>query len=594
MFSYSVNSSRLSTNDTGRLYPDPFLTHSTRLMPKTMEEALNWSEQLWMRNGTYARAMKRVIAYFITKIQVTEASDQEKQKYEKFLNTVLNVPVVLSQLGADLMAYGNSFSSIYVPFKRMLRCDKCNVEVPIEKVDFELDGKRIKWSCGHCKREILTEKPIDRRINDESQIRVKRWSPHQIKIMEHPISGDCIYLWDPPANVCKKIKEGDPFYIRYFPWEMVEAILDDKMFEFGPRVIFHMREEQLAGIELNGWGLSQSINNFGQAYYVQMAKLYNEVLMQDYIIPFRVVTPSGAATKTGSDPLLSVNVGQVNSKLTRLFAEHRKNPGGWHALPFDVNYQLLGGEGLQLSTYEHIGAAMDELLNASGVPAELYKGTVSFQALPTALRLFQSTWPHLVSQFNDWLDWLMETLATVFNWDRSKAELQPVTLADDIEKRNIVMQLMAGQQISRQTALAPLGIDAEEEIDRILNERREQIDKETEFNMEQQQKQMMQEQFAAGGQAAMMPGGQQYAQQGMGQPASVTPDDMMLQAEQEAQRLLGMPYEQRRSEMIKLKKSNETLHSLVKAKMEEIRTQADSIGGYQMLQTMLPQQQGMM
>jgi hypothetical protein len=51
--------------------------------------------------------------------------------------------------------------------------------------------------------------------------------------------------------------------------------------------------------------------------------------------------------------------------------------------------------------------------------------------------------------------------------------------------------------------------------------------------------------------------------------------------------MLGMPYELRRSELLKIKKSNETLHSLVIAKMDGIRQQAKTQGGYQALQQMV-------
>ena len=71
------------------------------------------------------------------------------------------------------------------------------------------------------------------------------------------------------------------------------------------------------------------------------------------------------------------------------------------------------------------------------------------------------------------------------------------------------------------------------------------------------------------------------------QAGGVTPADMMSQAEQIAMQLLNMPYEQRRSQMLDLKKADETLHALVVQKMEEIRRQARQEGGFQALQQMV-------
>ena len=74
---------------------------------------------------------------------------------------------------------------------------------------------------------------------------------------------------------------------------------------------------------------------------------------------------------------------------------------------------------------------------------------------------------------------------------------------------------------------------------------------------------------------------------GSGMGGQVTPEDLMQQAEQIAMQMLGMPYELRRSELLKIKKSNETLHSLVIAKMGQVRQQAQTQGGFQMLQQQL-------
>lgn len=69
-------------------------------------------------------------------------------------------------------------------------------------------------------------------------------------------------------------------------------------------------------------------------------------------------------------------------------------------------------------------------------------------------------------------------------------------------------------------------------------------------------------------------------------PADMTPQDLNAQAEAEAQRLLSMPYELRRSELTRIKKGNETLHALIIQKMQTIRQQAKLQGGQQMLQGM--------
>ena len=66
--------------------------------------------------------------------------------------------------------------------------------------------------------------------------------------------------------------------------------------------------------------------------------------------------------------------------------------------------------------------------------------------------------------------------------------------------------------------------------------------------------------------------------------AQVTPEDLTMQAEQLAYQMLAMPYELRRSQLLQIKKSNETLHALVISKMQQLRQRAQTEGGFLALQ----------
>jgi hypothetical protein len=79
-----------------------------------------------------------------------------------------------------------------------------------------------------------------------------------------------------------------------------------------------------------------------------------------------------------------------------------------------------------------------------------------------------------------------------------------------------------------------------------------------------------------------MPGGGDMMGGGGGAPGvgpvgvTMTPEDMMNQAEGLAQQLLQMPYENRRSHLHKIRKSSDTLHALVKAKLDDLRQEMRS------------------
>jgi hypothetical protein len=208
-----------------------------------------------------------------------------------------------------------------------------------------------------------------------------------------------------------------------------------------------------------------------------------------------------------------------------------------------------------------------------GYPAELYRGSLGIQAAPVALRLFEKTWGSLVDGYNDMIAWMLERISKHFMWGEITGKLQPVTLADDMERKALNLQASAGMDVSKGTAYRPFGIDYMAEQERIVQEQ-QSIQKLQQSAMEEAQAQQGMEGGAGGGGA---PGGE----------AGATPGDIHEQAKQTAQQLLFQtPETQRRSALIDIKHSNPTLHALVMQEMSNIRQEASSQG-----QSMVMEQQ---
>ena len=600
-------------------FPDPYFDIASTQMPRSLYDVLRWCEHVWLSNGTYRMASQRIVRYFLTKIELSDIGDDEKEKYEEFLEKQARLLDTLAYVGDDWLCYGNAFVSMRIPFRRHLRCPKCFQERTLKHINYKFENWNFIATCGNCHYKGKFER-VDRRSIEQDKIKLIRWSPHEIRLLHHPVSHDTTYYWIPDANFKSEIRKGNKFYIESTPWEIIEAIKQDQWFRFNPGIIYHMKEETLAGIRNAGWGIPRLLANFKQAWYVQVLKRYNEAIGLDYIIPFRVITPAKGPGSGEADPLLHMNLGSFNAKVMGMIRRHRRDPAAWNALPFPVQYQALGGEGKDLAPTELIVAGTDELLNAMGFPAEMFKGSLQVNAAPMALRLFERTWTHYVSAQNGLIDWVFETITDLLSWEKAKGRLQPVTLAEDMERKQIQLQLASAQQISKQTAYAPFGIDWRSEVERQFDEEKYYQEKSEEFQKAQAKSQEMTQTFeqaqqaaaqppgmmppgmdpaamAAGGGAppmggAPMPGGMPGGAPPGGGGAGTTPGDVMQQAEQIALQLLGTPYESRKSEMLKLKKSDEMLHAAVIQKMETIRNQAKQQGGFQELQRLTGSQTG--
>ena len=573
---------RVQANGVGK-FPNPFYDVASEFIPTDINNVLEWCEYIWLTFGTWRSASKRVVRYFLTDLVLEGESEDEREDFEAFLKDELHIMSELGQIGDEYMTYGNAFISMFFPFDRWFTCPMCKMQLHAEALNYKYDSNKgvFNATCKKCHYEGAWGHE-DRRSPDRSKVKIIRWNPKQIRMRVHPVSGKTTYFWSIPQQFIQKIQDGKHFYVNDTPWPILKTITHGgsgsgrggeghgPLFEFHENAIYHFKENNLAGLPIVGWGIPSIIPNFKLVYYIQVLRRFDEAIAHDFIVPFRVLYPD-AGPSPAQDPLTSAALSGFVSKLQDLKRMHRADPTGITVAPFKVGYQMLGGEGQQLTPKDQIMAALDELLNSLGYPAELYRGNLSIQAAPIALRLFEKTWGSLVDGYNDLIRWMLDKLSKHFMWGDITGKLQSVTLADDMERKALNLQAAAGMDVSKGTAYRPFGIDYMSEQERIVQEQ-QAIQKLQQEAMEESQAQQGME-GASGG--------------GAGGEAGATPGDVHDQAKQLAQQLLFQtPETQRRSELIKVKHSNPTLHALVIQEMDQIRQEASTQG-----QSMVMEQQ---
>lgn len=602
-------------------FPDPFADYASTVMPDTIADAHKWCEYIIDGNGVYSSAIKRVLSYFVTEVEVgnDDTGDDEKTKYEDFLNDVLQIKKVLFNVGLNFITYGNAFVSLVVPFRRYLYCPECKAEHPLRVVAthaafaFRWEGFQFIAACqGRTKDGDPCGyrgpwRHVDRRTTDEKDVKVKVWPPGEIDIKYDEFSGTREYVWKIPETYKQKLREGHLHYLEHANWEVIECCRQGRNLQFDPGVLYHMFEEPLAGRSTGGWGVSTILANFKQAWYVQVLHRYNEAIAMDYVMPFRVITPDNSRASAGeaADPVLGVNMGGFMGRVRAMLRARRRNPTEWFTLPHPVKYQVLGGEAKQLAPFELIDQGVSLLLNNIGVPAEMFKGSLAVQSAAPALRLFECQWTHLVHGLNAFLVALCGQIATALGWEPVKARLISPTVIDDIQDQMAKLQLMMGKQISQTTGLKGLGLEFKDEQRRILEEERYVQEQQAQLQEEMDQAASMEQlgqPAAAPGQPPVDPATGQPAQPGAPAGAAgaaaqgvqtamptmpnakVTPQELLQKAQTMAQQLLGMSDTQRQSEMTKLKQADPTLHAIVKQLITDMRQQAQTAGGAQILQ----------
>ena len=585
----------------------PWLDYASTVVPTNHELILWWAQYLWLTDGNFRTAFQRVAEHFITTVEFPELDEDEESEFKDLFFKHLNYRRELKAAGDDFLAYGNVFISIYLPFNRHLACKKCAFEQPIKHLLYtvELDSKHgVTWKrkkpCPVC-GDIQDFDLKDRKDPDISKVRLVRYSPFEIEIAMNHFSQRKDIFWKLPNDVRSDIQSKARIHIEDTPIEVLEAVARNGRLLFDPDMVFHCDETIVSGMRTRGWGLPRSVSNFRAAWLQQTINRADQAIAADYTLGIRMISPSQQAVV---DPMLSEGMDSFVAGIQNIINTHRTEPMSYHTAPYPVNYQFMGGEGKDLLPADKLKFRQQEFLNQCNIPLEYHQMTLSTQAAPMALRLFEAAWASIPSMYTSVLQWIARAVARNFGLEETEVQVQRSTIADDQERKNILMQLMSANQISPQTALAPLGIEAAKEarktfkyqdfIAKLTQEQQDKQMKDQEMGAvsaltgQPTPSMMMQQQQQAGGAGGAPPPG---TPQG-GAPAGGVPgqgaqggtlQQMADQAEQIATQLVQMPEFDRKAQLKALREGNKDLHALVTSKMTELRRSAASQGQQQLL-----------
>ena len=426
---------------------------------------------------------------------------------------------------------------------------------------------------------------------DRDKIKLRKINPRSVVIKHNSIAGTNQYIYRFEKELLSEVKEGILHVVNDVPMDMLDAMRSDQDFLFYEDEIFHFKSPTISGISNHGWGLPETIANYRSLHQLQVYRKIDECVGLDYMVPFRLFHPE--VKDTESSVVKNLILSQWRTKIETIIKNRRKDKFAIHALPFPVKYEEFGAAGKELAPKDLVEYQTNAMLDGMGYPAELFKGSLNIQQVPTSVRLFENSFMFIHLGFTQFAQWVSSKIARYLGEEFISVGLAKPSLADNIDRQNIIMQLSSAGEISRKRAYAFLGIDDP------VEEKRERLEEDMEIQKIQQLKgEELQREMEAGSidqQLDAQAAAEQEAQQGGSPPGGIaqagggggtSPLDVQDQARQTAEQLLSMPDGPRRKELMAIKASNPTLHAAVKQYMEEMRSSAGSEGVQQMYQSM--------
>ena len=538
-----------------RLYSNPLFDFASEQMPKDIKSFFKYCEMVYANSPIIMNGISKLINYPIRGFKYKTTSEEKRKKTKDILENKLDLKAHLIQVGLEYFIYGNVYRTIYFPFNRFLKCGVCQQETNIESADFKVKKDKFILNCrcgANGKAEV-----VDRDIKNFDKLRLINWDPHAITLRNNPITGDTRYYYDIPSDIKIGAMRGDPVTINSLPKVFFEASVKNKKVEFGDN-FYHLKCPSLSGYN-SGYGLSPLISVLKLFMYQATLRKSGEAIAHEHIVPKNVLFPQANT----SDPSVSSSLRTWKKELTNALEKWRYDKNYQLLAPYPTGVANLGSQGKALLPTNEIKETRNEMALSLGVPPDFIYNPSGIQKSTVSLAMLENQLQPFVDQLTNYMNWVVDMLNSKYELDLCEVELQDFSLTDDQQTKQMILQGSEQGGVSSTTVLESLGLDPNEEREQLVEEQLEEYKRQK--DLEQRMRQIDQDVS------------QQTAEQQSAENEGKMPDydqqAIIAKANEYAQKLIQMPYEQRRSHMEQIQNEDAVFHAVLTQELDTLHDQ---------------------
>lgn len=459
--------------------PNPWYNLAGQFTPRNLHDVIKWSRYITTQSPTITEVIRKLSTFPITEFNPVTEDVELKKRYESIIESI-DLKNKLEDSGFDHYTIGNVFSSIYFPIHRSLKCPTCKTEHNIRNISYVWKNYQFLGTCPACSSKVTYER-IDKKSHALEDINIVKWDPSNIAVNHNPITGESDYYYTIPNNVKNKIRLGDKLFLNSVPWGFIEAVQKNMDFKFKKGSIYHMKNISM-GSMLEGLGLPPLISFYSLVFYQAVLRKANEAIAIDYLAPLRSVFPQAASSN--GDPVVSMSMAGFAEKVEDALKKHKNDPNHILISPIPLGYQNLGGEGKSLLVSQEIDQAEKTMLLGMGVSIELLSGSTNWTSSTVGLRMLENTMHSYTSQIQKYIDWIMKSITNYLGVTSVDVTMTPFKLTDDSVLKQFMMNLLESGEASMSTLYETFGMDYQEELEKIKQDRVAKAVAEIEANRE--------------------------------------------------------------------------------------------------------------
>ena len=625
--------------------PNPFRTYAAHIYPRTIKDALTWGEYLWERNATYRNCIKKVVSYFASGISVRqddtddETDSEASAAFHDLVTDTYGMLPLVQRFGEELAAMGNVFVYVQRVCTRDLLCptEGCGTVLRMRSLvrdrDYRWDPpsvgddsggwmRGVRMRCPRCGQDVrMTMRDSKSQDDRGRRLRIVFLPAADMRVRHNRLTDTYSYVYRMPQDVSDAIRRGEQIYLEDTPEVFLEAALRGEPYVILPQdALLAMRVPSLSGLDrvYGGWGLPMFMSAFDDIVRMQHMDKFNEAVMNDYLVPHRIISPAPQNLKAGiDDPNRMPMSGSMFRDMMASSIQGRSvNPSQWTISPVPVQYQQVGGD-KSIIPADLLEWEAAQMFVAMGAPQEFRKTDLQTVAPTMGLRMFERQWRPFSRCLDLCVRWISRHIAYEHRFEGLHCELDETSFVEDDMNRQVLLSLMQAGMVAKAPVLKTFGIDFEDDLEQ--RQREAQMEQDAALRAQTQQQgmeavmsvipppmnagvtaaqanlQAMQQAMGGGGAPAAM-GGAPGAPAPMGgapamggggaegQPADV--QQVWQQAQDIAQQLYAAPPNVRERELRNLKATNPMLHSGV---MQILRDMRQSVASDAVAQSQQPQ-----
>lgn len=459
-------------------YPSPWWDIAQMDLPTTIKSLFAKCRYHALLNPLVSSTVKKMAAYPITQIvideQPVEGFKKNKERWEDLLYHVLKVQQAQVNFGLNYNTFGNCLVSINYPFFKWLKCSGCGFEQRIKKLKFrkDWDFKDFQYwlNCPKCLRNSEAEVE-DRWYKSYRDIKLNSWNPEDVDIDYNPITQRTEYAYTIPAKVRNSILQKKQSYLEETPVPFMQAIKHKRQVILVPENVYHFKAPtpSLANND-EGWGYPPILPALKDSFYLQIMKKAQEAIMLEHLVPLDIIFPTGMDQV---NPYATVNLSDWKSRVEKEIARWRGDPNYKPILPLPVGYQRIGGNGKALMLTQEIRAWSEHIVAGMNVPQEFVFGGLTWSGSSVSLRMLENQFLNYRDMHDQFLQYfLVPAVSRFMGWEPVQLHMKNFRMADDMQAKQLLMNLNQMKQISTKTLLSEFNLDSNDELNTIEQELR--------------------------------------------------------------------------------------------------------------------------